>query len=207
MERFLVLKPHKDAVSQIKRLKETLFSNYSASRPSFAAGLWSFPPLAPLRRLNAPLSAASLTKTARSLRVCLKNISADGFFRFQNIQTLHFNENSLLWGLSLKAEGPSSLSLFQETLNKNLQECLADAALSTKLNENSFQPPLTLVFGVIPAGEEPPPEVYSSFARFDAISFTAAALANMAFSPLRAGDKSFSFCWKTGKPAWLPKKV
>ena len=37
--------------------------------------------------------------------------------------------------------------------------------------------------------------------------FYTAALANMVFAPLPVGEQTYSFCWKIGKPIWLPKKA
>jgi hypothetical protein len=37
-----------------------------------------------------------------------------------------------------------------------------------------------------------------------AVSFRAAALANLAVRPLESGDPDYSFEWKIGAPVWLP---
>jgi len=43
-----------------------------------------------------------------------------------------------------------------------------------------------------------------AFGETPALSFRAAAVANLAIRPLAGGEAGFSFEWKIGPPEWLP---
>lgn len=169
----------------------------------FSAGLpgaWSFPWVAPLAFPDSPLSGGEMKTLARKLR------QNNGQFWAKKPVSVPFQaeipgtEQIYLYGLALEA------SIGAEEERGALSETslpIIGAALH---------------YGPLPDGLPPPPE----------ISFRAAALANMSFSPLQgmiASEKScfgprsegspeaqrfentcFSFEWSIGTLYWLPKK-
>jgi hypothetical protein len=174
----------------------------------FAAGVygaWSFPWAAPLAILSRPLSAGELKHCARALREQSLAGSNDGKIKTGPAACAAFPA-----GCFGAAEG--SAALFGPVFDIAVPSGLFPARVSGKIIRR-FSPPVlgsALVWGSAPAQNAlpGPPE----------LSFRAAALANMIFRPLGAGDGGgdisiggadtqigdCSFEWKIGKLYWLP---
>jgi hypothetical protein len=192
--KLLVLIPHRDAVLPLRAWSASLF------RAGFV-GAWSFPHAAPLALLSRFLSAEELKRSARALReqtlagerqgrVKTGPLSCASFPPFPPDRPGGGAGNAAVFGPLLDLEIPPA---FFEMSGKVLYRfspltlgaaLVGDAALSE-------------------AAAPPPPQ----------LSFRAAALANMAYRPLFAGNgapadsasaSAYSFEWKIGKLYWLP---
>jgi hypothetical protein len=144
-------------------------------------GAWSFPQVVPLAVLSAPLTEGELKACARSLRAL--NLEDAGRIRAgAMVKALLRREEAggPLWitGPSLNLAVPEPLSAGEEKVLRRLSPVLLGAALIRE--------------------EEGVPDMPVS-----PLSFRAAALANMACRPL--DGSGYSFRWRMGKPAWLPR--
>ncbi|MDR1025311.1 MAG: hypothetical protein LBL56_06240 [Treponema sp.] len=174
--RFAVLVPHRDS----RRLVE-------ACRPAlFAAGFhgaWSFPAAAPLARLNRPLTPPELKALAASLRQATLDNGQAG---------------KITAGESAEEECP----------------CFADDAGSAP-HLRFWGPVLNLP---VPGGPDglpmgrailcaalTPDGLPAAVPALPAVSFRAAAVANLTVKPLPQGAAGYSFRWRLGQLYWLPR--
>jgi hypothetical protein len=186
--RLLALIPHRDIRKQLRGWSEKLFA-------AGFAGAWSFPWVAPLAVLSRPFTADELREAALALREAANREpaspgsraagagrSGDGAIGLSGPQTSPFpGKNTELYGLGLDLG-------FSPPGEKSASKIL-----------HPFSP---LVLGA--ALVKPAPRPPSPPAPPPLFSFRAAALANMVFRPLGAGEKDYSFEWKIGRLQWLP---
>jgi hypothetical protein len=177
----LVLVPHRDFRLPLRAWSASLFS---AGLP----GAWSFPWVSPLALLRRPCSGGELKLLAKALR-----------------QEVLRNGGAFLCGPPASVPIPSGLFdaepafLYGPALNIDLSAGIFEPA--DKAVIRPFSIPVigaALHYGSLPAALPSPPE----------ISFRAAALANMSYSPLPGSAKRecYSFEWSIGMSHWLPKK-
>lgn len=184
--RLLILIPHRDARLPLR--------SYSASL--FAAGFcgaWSFPWAAPLAILSRPFSAVELKHCAHALR---KQSLAGG------------GDGKIKTGPDARAAFPESVLANATVFGPALDIALPDAAFTPEAAAKIMYrfSPLVLGAALTRSSETAAPEA-------PAISFRAAALANMVYRPLSAaadgalGDSpegGYSFEWKIAELRWLP---
>jgi hypothetical protein len=182
----LVLVPHRDFRLPLRAWSASLFS---AGLP----GAWSFPWVSPLALLRRPASGEELKSLAKALR-----------------QEVQRSGRAFLCGPPASVPFPSGLFGAEPAFAE--PAFLYGPALNIDLSAGIFEPagkavicPFTLPvigaalhYGSLPAALPSPPE----------ISFRAAALANMHYSPLPGSVKRecHSFEWSIGTLHWLPKK-
>jgi hypothetical protein len=190
--KLLVLVPHRDAILSPRAWSAALFA-------AGFDGAWSFPRAAPLAILSRFLSAGELKRSAWALREQTLAGEREGKIKtgpasrafFPDSPTDNGVRNAAVFGPILDLEIPDS---FFEIGGKVLYR---------------FSP---LVLGAaLTRGTAPPPEAPPQ--AMPRISFRAAALANMAYRPLFAGNgvpaegvitSAYSFEWKIGRLYWLP---
>jgi hypothetical protein len=187
--RFAVLVPHRDS----RRLVE-------ACRPSlFAAGFlgaWSFPAAAPLARLSRPLTAPELKALAFSLREASLAGGRDGRIASGEPADLPcpgaggaLEGAFRFWGPVLDLPVPAWQDICPpETFPGDPAYTPFPSAVLCA----------ALIPGGLPPGASPPV--------LPALSFRAAAAANLAIRPLASGTPGYSFRWRIGPLFWLPKK-
>jgi len=187
----LVLVPHRDFRLPLRAWSASLFS---AGLP----GAWSFPWVSPLALLRRPASGEKLKSLAQTLR-----------------QEVQRSGGAFLCGPPASVPVPSGLFgaepafLYGPALNIDLSAGVFEPA--GKAITCPFSLPVigaALHYGALPAALPSPPE----------ISFRAAALANMSYSPLSGSVnrechsfechsfECYSFEWSIGTLHWLPKK-
>jgi len=183
VSRFVVLIPHRDALKPLEAYRSRLFA-------AGFAGAHSFPLAAPLAAVSRPFSRQELkelggnirgvtaTREDIPLRLCQKNCGK-----------IHSTGTSLV-------QCPP-FSFLGILLDFSLEEAVFPPAAREKLLAVPSFPALCAAL----AG----PEENSAFEEAPPLSFRAASVANLAVRPLPGGDRSYSFEWNIGPPAWLPK--
>jgi hypothetical protein len=176
--RLLVLAPHRDCRRLLRLLSPELFRRG-------LYGAWSFPQAVPLAVLSAPFTEEELKACARSLRALNPAGKEGGRIRAgamakASLRREGGGEEAGFWiaGPSLNLAVPEPFPAGEEKVLRRVAPPVLGAAL---IREDEGVPDM-------PA----PP-----------LSFRAAALANMTLRPL--DDSGYSFCWRLGKPAWLPR--
>ncbi|MDR3160379.1 MAG: hypothetical protein LBU28_02055 [Spirochaetaceae bacterium] len=182
--RFVILLPHRDTGKILRDYRRRLFA-------SGFPGAFSFPAAAPLALVSRPFTAEELRDLARGLRRSGTEAGRDGTFTAGPPGALPFPR---------EASAFAGLSLFGPTLDPPPPDAAAFPACRSPF------PALILCASLVPGGEgdllrekAPPP-------RPGALSFRAAAVANLVIRPLEAPgpEPAYSFEWKTGRPYWLP---
>jgi hypothetical protein len=178
--RFAVLVPHRDCRRLLRLRSAILFS-------SGFLGAWSFPHVAPLALLSAPLGEGELRELARNLRRRSQEEGGGGM---------------------LRPGPPAVLPLAPPLVPFSL--CLYGPALELRLTTGDFGsgagklrallPPL---LGCAVLGEGPGAGKDGT-GNPEGLKFRAAAVANMAYRPLAPGDRAYSFSWRIGGLRWLP---
>jgi len=178
--RFIILIPGMDTHKLLNEYQNALFAK------GFYGAL-SFPPVAPLAELSRPLNRDELKELAGNIR----KLSAvhDGKISSAGIGLNDgFGEYSF-FGLQL--DFPANIPVIEELLSETARGKIA----------RGFFPPV-LCAALVHPGEKPLPK------EGPALSFRAAALANLTIRPLpceTTGEApTFSFEWKMGDPIWLP---
>jgi hypothetical protein len=163
---------------------EKLLNEYRAAL--FAEGFYgaySFPPTAPLAELSRPFNRDELKKLAGNIRDL--TMPYDG-----KISNTEYGSNA----------GLGEYSFFGPRLNLSAAEDLFPKTARGKIARSLFPP--ILCAALVHTGENPLPK------EGPALSFRAAALANLAIRPLPSGTsveaQAYSFEWKMGEPVWLP---
>jgi hypothetical protein len=185
-----VLIPHRDIRKQIRAWSGELFA-------AGMAGAWSFPWAAPLVCLSRPLTAAELRDAAFTLRELQRG--GDGKIRAETAAV------SRLPGFLFPPHageppgqpgGRGSPAVYGLRLDlAGFEQALGGGAASKALYW--FSPPVLGAALVDASGPDPCPAP-------PPVSFRAAALANMSFTPLDAGERAYSFEWNIGPLRWLP---
>jgi hypothetical protein len=179
MAQLLVLVPHRDARLPLRNWSGALFT-------AGMYGAWSFPQVAPLALIAEPFTGKTLKSLANALRE----------------QTLAGDSNG-----KINARGAAAVSAFPENILPGAAifgpalNIALPAAPAPQIAENilyRFTAPVLggalLRNGKLPPALPAPP----------AFSFRAAALANMRYRPLAAGEDLYSFEWNIGALHWLP---
>jgi hypothetical protein len=188
LQRLLVIVPHRDARGILRKWSGRLFT-------AGFEGAWSFPWLVPLALLSLPFSAAELKSLALALREQSLAGGGEGKFKTGAAAETNFPESA--------ADVPGARSLFGLLLEPGLRDLSFPESASGKILCR-FSPVVlgsALLAGAgktrsgVPLAEFPPPP---------ALSFRAAAVANMTFRSLPSGDENYSREWETGKLCWLP---
>jgi len=163
---------------------EKLLNEYRAAL--FAEGFYgaySFPPAAPLAELSRSFNRDELKELAGNIR---------------NLTMPHDGKISSAENASNAGFG--EYSFFGPRLNLVAAEDLFPKTARDKIALSLFPP--VLCAALVHSGENPLPK------EGPALSFRAAALANLAIHPLPTGADgeapAFSFEWKIGDPIWLP---
>ena len=201
--RLLVLVPHRDVRRQLRTWSASLFNNG-------LSGAWSFPWVAPLAKLNRPLSAEELKRLARSLR---KEVNLAGMPEIANTsrkgaethRTFGSRTRSFFRGgdqgvsvvVNQDGHGSEALSVFGLPLDISLSDSFFNDTGGAVISPIS---PLVLGSAVLHSTFHIP---HSTFPK---ISFRAAALANMSYRVLASGNGLY-FDWKIGPLHWLPKRL
>jgi hypothetical protein len=172
------------------------------------AGAWSFPWAAPLACLSRPLTAAELRDAAFSLRELARG--GDGKIRAEAaalspLPVFLFPRHAD--GTPGEPGGWGSLAVYGLRLElAGFEQALGGGAASKA--RYWFSPPVLGAALVDAAGREagmtpgaPGPDLCPAP---PPLSFRAAALANMSFTPLGAGERAYSFEWNIGPLRWLP---
>ncbi|MDR2258594.1 MAG: hypothetical protein LBE14_05540 [Treponema sp.] len=199
----LALIPHRDIRKRLRAWSGELFA-------AGMAGAWSFPWAAPLACLSRPLTAGELRDAAFALR---EFTGGGGKFWTRPPAASPFPAFFVPrrpdgasgepggWGPAVYGPG-----LDPGGFEQALREIAASKAAGW------FSPPVLGAAIVDAGGPEtgmPPDTAFPAPFRAPlpeppALSFRAAALANMLFIPLDAGDRARSFEWCIGPLRWLP---
>jgi hypothetical protein len=142
--------------------------------------------VAPLAVLSAPFTADELKQCARSLRTLNLEEKAEGRIGTGDMTAAVLRTDGReegqrglrIAGPALELAVPAAFPAGEDKVLRRIYPVLLGAAL---IREDEGIPDIRI-----------PP-----------FSFRAAALANMVYRPLDSPD--YSFCWRIGKPAWLPR--
>ncbi|MDR0585599.1 MAG: hypothetical protein LBG57_14790 [Treponema sp.] len=184
--RLLILIPHRDARLPLRFYSASLFA-------AGFCGAWSFPWAAPLAILSRSFSAAELKHCAHALRE--QSIAGGG-------------DGKIKTGPAARAVFPESVLANAAVFGPALDIALPDAAFTLEAAAKITYrfSPLVLGVALTRSSETAAPEA-------PALSFRAAALANMVYRPLSATagaldspppEDAYSFEWKIGESRWLP---
>ncbi|MDR1142846.1 MAG: hypothetical protein LBK77_01350 [Spirochaetaceae bacterium] len=176
----VVLVPHRDCLPLLDEYRRALFA-------AGLAGAWSFPPVAPIALLGAPLPAGTLKALAAELRRLLGN-------------------RKIVSGPAAGCVAPGKtaggasrgIRLFGPVLDLPWLPCLSRLSLAEETLFPWEKPVLA------PAVLDPRERVPDKHIPL-ALSFRAAALANLVLRPASCGEAGYSFAWETGPLFWLPK--
>jgi len=177
---FIILIPGRDT--------EKLFDRYRAAL--FARGFhgaYSFPPAVPLAELSRPFSRDELKELAENIRKL--TMAHDGKISSVESFTNGGFGNYSFFGprLDIPADHPVIEDLLNKTAKGKIVRTYFPTVLCAALTDS--------------AGEEPHAE------KCPALSFRAAAIANIAIRTLSGGTGEalpYSFEWETGPLVWLP---
>jgi hypothetical protein len=184
-----VLIPHREGRSFLRRRSAELFA-------SGLWGAWSFPHAAPLALLSAPLTGTELRNLAHALRALTQAGGGDGTLRPGPETALPvpgLEPGFSLYGPALGlAVGPG---IFGGSAGDKLGTVFPRPLLGCAvLGPEDWPRALREIPVPLPAASSPP----------GAGSFRAAAVANMLYRPLAAGDRGCSYSWRIGELHWLP---
>jgi hypothetical protein len=168
-----VLVPHRDCLPLLEGYRRALFA-------AGLQGAWSFPSVAPLALLRAPVPAKTLKALAAELRRLLggRKILSGPAGECTVPENTGAGPGLRLFGPLLDLPG---LPPAEEMLLLWEKPVLVSAVLA---------PPEG-----VPDQRIPPP----------VLSFRAAALANLVLKPAPCGGGGYSFAWERGPLFWLPK--
>ena len=192
--RYIILIPHRDARNRLDEYRQKLFG-------SRVPGAFSFPAAAPLAEVSKSFSQEELKELAQNIR----RLTVDSGGKILSagtsdmVKTRHFS----FFGPAL------NLSIGEESFPETAREKIVRVFNPPKLCAAIVQPDDKPI-------EEPLPAFGSmagSAAALLALSFRAAALANLDMLPLASGVfrnevssvPGYSYEWKMSPPVWLPK--
>jgi len=150
----------------------------------FSAGLpgaWSFPRVMPVAEISRPLTGPELKSRALMLR-----------------QAADLSGGKFASGPAAVAALSDNVSVYGPAMNIGLQDSFFAFEGNAVIRRVS-----PLVIGCALCRDASPP---AANCPAPALSFRAAALANMTFRPLPSPD-GFSFEWEIDKLHWLPKEI
>ena len=176
-EIFLVLVPHRDVRQELRKFRPDALPE---------AGVYSFPYAAPLAALSCPLNQAELKNCARLIKETILGAD-DGKFKITETSSVLFpacKDHPALFGTRLYPDIAKNIAGY---VNDKLIDVFSHSVIGCFLLPKDINGQ-TDFFKIPPAS---------------ALSFRAAAVANMFFSPY----KQNSYKWKIGQLCWLPKKV
>jgi hypothetical protein len=178
----LALVPHRDACLPLRAWSAALFA-------AGCDGAWSFPWAAPLAVVSCPLRAEELQALARALRE--QSLAGERTGKFSGGQAAR----AALGGCF------DTAALFGPVLDFDLPNSFFDSVPAEKIISR-FSPP---VLGAALLRDGDP---VSGLPPAPAVSFRAAALANLACRPLAAArggaGAAYSVEWRIGALRWLP---
>lgn len=174
--RYIILVPHRDAANSFDGYRKYLFS-------CGVCGALSFPTAAPLAEAASPLNAEELKELARNIR----GLTAE-------------TAGKIICGPASAAAESGRISFFGPALNLLINEKAFPEAARPKIIK-IFSPPV-LCAGIFSRSNG---ENLTAPKAAPALSFSAAALANLAIRPLASGEAGYSMEWKTGPLVWLPR--
>jgi hypothetical protein len=184
---FAVLVPHRDSRRFLRQRSAELFA-------SGLWGAWSFPHAAPLALLSAPLGGPELRDLARALRELTLEEGRDGMLR-PGPETSRIVSGVIPGrdgGFSLY--GPAlDLAIGLHTFNPRAREQVRAV----------FSRPL-VGCAVLGPGDSPESPGFIPAGPDSFRGFRAAAVANMVYRPINAGEGGYSFSWRIGELYWLP---
>ena len=187
---FLVLVPHRDSRLVLRKWSDSLF------KAGFS-GAYSFPWVAPLALLSRPFSAEELKNCAmrgESTSVNNGKISATAV------------SSSVMPAFHSSCSEGEVVSIFGPCLDFDLPNGL----ISNEKVISLFSPIIIGACILQPGGNKQAEN--AALPPLPQISFRAAAIANMSWQPLQAGNHAAnepeaafgSYKWKIGKLSWLP---
>ncbi|MDR0622819.1 MAG: hypothetical protein LBG10_00115 [Treponema sp.] len=196
----LALIPHRDVRKRLRAWSGELFA-------AGMAGAWSFPWAAPLACLSRPLSAGELRDAAFALRELTGGGDGKFWTRAPALSPFPAFFASPSDGASGESGRRGRPAVYGPRLEPGgFEQALREIAASKAAYW--FSPPvLGAALAEAPGPETgTPPEAASPgpLPGPPVLSFRAAALANMLFIPLEAGDRACSFEWDIGPLRWLP---
>jgi hypothetical protein len=195
--KLLVLVPHRDARLPLRAWSAALFS-------AGCEGAFSFPWLVPLAALARPLNAEELKHCAAVLREASLAGGKGGKISCRAAASLAFPPDSF------NTETAEKIAFFGPLLELGIPDATFTAGAAEKI---LYRFPQLIIGSCIMRGENPP---RGGIPPVPALSFRAAAIANMSYRPLRiketrnteadciAPDSGYSFEWRIGRLCWLP---
>ncbi|GHV02783.1 hypothetical protein FACS189485_04270 [Spirochaetia bacterium] len=188
--RLAVLIPHRDSRNLLRAWSARLFA-------AGLCGAWSFPWAAPLGIISRFLTQDELNDLAHALRDEGLADGGDGKMRTGAAAVLPFPADGISAAgadIAGQSEGAHA-AFFGPTLDLRLPEPLFAGSAAGALIRGFSRPVLASALVCrIPPDLPPPP----------AISFRAAAAANMIYRALPVGSGAYSFEWQIGELHWLP---
>jgi hypothetical protein len=189
--KLLVLVPHRDARRRLREWSRVLFS-------AGCEGAWSFPWVSPLAVLALPLNTEELKHCAAVLREASLADGRDGKFKCGAAACAAFPPN---------APGSGEAAVFGPLLDLAVPENTFTAGAAEKI---LYRFSLPVLGSSLAQGDafRRSGTMEAAFPPVPAISFRAAALANMSYRSLRTADdgagSGCSFEWRIGRLCWLP---
>jgi hypothetical protein len=177
---FAVLVPHRDCLPPLDQYRRSLFA-------AGLAGAFSFPAAAPMALLREPLPDRTLKAWAAELRRLLGN---------RKIVSGPAAECAV--GPEKAGTGLKGFRLFGPGLDLPPIEG-AEAVFFR------WEKPVLVSAILGPGDEEALAALNQTGPLPPALSFRAAALANLVLRPAPCGETAYSFTWETGPLFWLPK--
>ena len=176
-QKFLVLVPHKDVRSLLRKSREEQLKNG-------LTGVYSFPLASPVAEVSEEFTAEELKYAARSLREITGGETIKAAEE-TSVEFLSGKENPALWGLRLNINLPDKI--FGE-YSKKIKKIFTPLVIGSLLIPENIK------------------QQFCAFTSQEALSFRAAAVANMSWKPFHT-EGGIAYKWKIGKLAWLPKKL
>ena len=185
LSRYVILLPHRDALKTVNEYRQKLFS-------AGISGAYSFPPAALLAELSSPFTQDELKDLALNIRErCHEN---RGIFFSTGTGHTRLTDS---FGQTETTAASAGNSFFGFLLNHPLDEEIFSPSAKCKVLRE-FLPPV-LCAAIIDREAAPHTEA-------PALSFSAAALANLSIRHLDSGAKGYSFEWRISSRVWLPAR-
>ena len=181
--RFLVLLPHRDSLLPQENLRTKLFA-------AGFKGAYSFPPVALLAALSAPLDRNELKEAARGIRNA--TVAKVGKISAGNIDAVIIpaSDNIVLAGPELDLPALNDISfIMEEKTSAKIIHIFQKVILCAAIMDSAAD-----LTGIQTAAGPMQP-----------FSFRAAVVTNLAIRPLEDGVFPYSLEWRLGPECWLPK--
>ena len=190
---FAILVPHRDCLPALDTYRQSLFS-------AGMDGAFSFPAAAPLALLHRPLSKAELKNAATELR---KQLGEKPFVCIEQGEKTVCREKQN--NAAEKNGSADTLCFFGPILELPLPRFPDDAVVQ------HWETPI-LAPAILAPGDKLPDPLPQAMA----VSFRAAALANLSYTRVLSGKEAgatenfepeYSFSWELGPLQWLPRRI